>query len=417
MPRDDKKDEWSWRPLCAWGLSALFFYYAFVQRVSPSVMVAELMRDFAVSAAILGNLSAFYLYAYAGLQLSVGVLMDRVGPRRLMSGATIVCAAGTVLFATSDALAGAYVGRLLIGAGAAFSWVGVLTVLTQWFPPGRFALFAGLTQAIGMAGAVFGQAPLAFVVDAIGWRGALHVVAASGAVLAVLIFLVVRDRPHAASRAVGVASSLRIVLRNLETWLNAAFGLAMTGPMLGFGALWAVPYLETIYGLDRADAAAFASLIFVGWGIGAPVIGFISDRIGRRKMPMLAGAAVATLSLVAVIYLPGLPLSVLGALVVIHGAAASSMVLSFASVREHNPPDMSGSAMGMVNTAVVGSGALFQPLIGFLLDINWTGELVAGARIYTPEAYRIAFTVLPAACAIGTAAVLAMRETYARQRA
>jgi len=225
----------SWRPLLAWALASLFFCYGFVQRVSPSVMVAELMRDFSAGATILGNLSAFYFYAYAALQIPVGLLMDRIGPRRLMTGAVAVAAAGSVLFASSEAITGAYLGRLLIGAGAAFSWVGVLTVLIQWFPAHRFALFTGMAQAVGMAGAIFGQAPLALSVEQIGWRSTLIVVAAIGFALAIGTWLVVRDKPHEAASSVGIGASLKVLLRNRETWLNAIFGLSMTAPILAFG--------------------------------------------------------------------------------------------------------------------------------------------------------------------------------------
>lgn len=406
----------SWRPLLAWSLGALFFFYAFVQRVSPSVMVGDLMRDFGVGAAILGNLSAFYFYAYAILQIPVGVLMDRIGPRRLMTAAAALCAVGSLLFAVSDALAGAYAGRLLIGAGAAFSWIGVLTVVGQWFPPARFALFAGLAQAAGMAGAVFGQAPLSLAVGAVGWRGALAAVAAAGLVLAVFLWIVVRDRPHAASSAVGIGTSLGIVLRNRNTALCAVFCGAMTAPILSFAGLWAVPYLSAVYGLERAQAAAVASLMFVGWGISSPIMGLLSDLMGRRKPLMIAGAVVATVSLVALFYAPGLTLPLAVVLIVMHGAAASAMIIGFALAREHNPPGMGGSAMGIVNVAVTGSGALFQPLVGLFLDMNWGGELVAGVRVYAPDSYRLALAVLPIGCVVGLAATLPMKETFCRQR-
>jgi MFS family permease len=401
--------------MLAWGLGALFFCYAFVQRVSPSVMVTELMRDFGVGAAILGNLSAFYFYAYAGLQIPVGLLMDRIGPRRLMTAAAAVAALGSLIFAASDVLAGAYAGRLLIGAGAAFSWVGVLTVLTQWFPATRFALFTGLAQAFGMVGAIFGQAPVSVAVDGIGWRATLVVLGAAGLVLAAMMWLVLRDRPHAAASSVGVGASLRVLLRNRETWLNAVFGLAMTAPMLGFGALWAVPYLTTVYALERATAATVISSIFIGWAIGAPLSGWLSDRLRARKPIMVVCAIVAAGSFAAVIYLPQLPLAMLAALITLHGLAASGMVLAFACAREHNPPGMSSTAMGLVNVAVIGSGAIFQPLIGFLLDLQWDGAVEEGARIYSAAAYRYAFGAIVAGSTAGVAAALLMKESAQRQ--
>ena len=375
------------------------------------------MRDFSASAAILGNLSAFYFYAYAALQIPVGLLMDRIGPRRLMTGAALVAAAGSMLFAASDAIGGAYMGRLLIGAGAAFSWVGVLTVLTQWFPATRFAFFTGIAQAVGMAGAIFGQAPIALAVDGIGWRGTLVAVGGIGFALAVGIWLVVRDKPHAAASASGMLASLKVLLRNRETWLNAAFGLSMTGPMLAFGGLWAVPYLMATYGIERSAAAGIVSFIFIGWAVGAPLAGLLSDRVRARKAVMVGGALLSTVSFFVLAQSPGLPLAVLSALILFHGLAASAMVLAFAAVREHNPPQMSSTAMGLVNVAVVGSGALFQPLIGFLLDLQWSGEMVAGVRVYTAEAYRTAFGVLTLAGGMGLAATLLMKESFGRQRA
>jgi MFS family permease len=409
-PTRTQVDE-AWRPLLAWGLGALFFCYAFVQRVSPSVMVTELMRDFGVGAAILGNLSAFYFYAYAGLQIPVGLLMDRIGPRRLMTGAAAVSAVGSVIFAASDALAGAYIGRLLVGAGAAFSWVGVLTVLTQWFPATRFALYTGLAQAFGMFGAIFGQAPVSVAVDAVGWRATLVAVGAIGMVLALLMWLVLRDKQHAAASSVSVGASLRVLLRNRETWLNAVFGLSMAAPMLGFGGLWAVPYLTTVYGVERATAATVISSIFIGWAIGAPLSGWLSDRIGARKPIMMTCATISAVSFIAVIYLPQLPLPVLAALIAVHGIAASGMVLAFACAREHNPPGMSSTAMALVNVAVVGSGAIFQPLIGFLLDLRWDGTLAEGARVYSADAYRFAFGALAFSCVAGVIAAVLMKES------
>ncbi len=400
--------------LIAWLVAALFFFYAFLQRVSPSVMVEELMREFAVGAAVLGHLSAFYFYAYAGLQIPIGVLMDRVGPRRLTTAAAALCALGSLIFALADSVAMASLGRLLVGAGAAFSWVGALTVITQWLPPQRFALMGGLTQAVGMLGAIFGQAPLALAVGSLGWRASVMALAVLAIVFTVALWLVIRDRPHAATSSIGIGEGLRHVAGNKQTWLNALFGLTMTGPMLAFAGLWGVPWLTTVHGMERTTAAATLSLMFVGWAIGSPLLGGLSDHWRRRKPVMVCASALAGLALAAVFYLPGLPLPLMAALIFAHGFGASCMVLAFASAREHNPDGLSSSTYGFINTAVIGSGALFQPLLGLLLDINWDGSLVAGTRVYGEAAYRLAFAVLPAGCMVGSLAALIGRESHAR---
>jgi MFS family permease len=399
------------RAWLAWSMGALLFFYAFVQRVAPSVMVDELMRDFSVGAAIVGNLSAFYFYAYMSLQIPIGLMMDRVGPRRLMSAAALVVAAGSVLFAMSDDLGTASAGRLLVGIGCAFSWVGTLVIATQLFPPSRFALLAGIGQALGMAGAVFGQAPLGAAVEAWGWRASMVVLAGLGAVLAAGLFAFVteRARERDGGGMAALLSGLRRVARNRQSWLAALASGLVAAPMLGFAGLWAVPFFMTGYGMDRTAAAALATAIFVGWGIGAPVLGWLSDRSGGRRRLLAAGCAANGALIAALVYMPGPPL---GAAILLFAAgfAGSVMTLGFAAARDTNLPADSGAALGFVNTAVIGGGAIFQPLLGFLLDFFWDGAMSGGARLYSLEAYRLAFLVLPGSCILAALAALALRE-------
>lgn len=399
------------RAWAAWLLASLFFFYAFAQRVAPSVMVEELMRDFAVGAAILGNLTAFYFYAYASLQIPIGFMLDRLGPRRLMTGGLLLAGIGSLVFTAGGSIMFAYAGRLLIGAGSAFSWVGALTVALQWFPPRRFAGLAGGTQAFGMAGAVFGQAPVAALVAGWGWRGAMMALAALGLALAAAIWAVARDKPVPTHAAVGLGAGLRIVLARRQTWLSGIFGMAMVSPMVAFGGLWAVPYLTQTQGMTRAEAAALTSIMFIGWGIGAPLVGWLSDRIGRRRVPMLASGALTTLMLAALPLVDGAPAWVIAGLMTMQGFCASTMVVGVALARESTPPHVSGTVLGVVNTFVVGSGALLQPLIGALLDLQWDGTMSGGARVYSASAYYHAFAVLPLIMAIGTVAALLSRDT------
>jgi MFS family permease len=407
-----------WRPWAAFLLGCLFFCYGFFQRVSPSVMVEDLMRDFAVGAAILGNLSAFYFYAYAPIQIPVGLVLDRYGPRRLLAGAAALCGLGSLVFALAHDVNLAYLGRFLVGAGAAFTWVGAVTLVTLYFPHNRFALLIGVTQFFGMAGGVFGQAPLAAAVARFGWRPTLAAAAAIGVALGALIYLVVRDRGRpaqaGAAPAVSMAGSLRHVASKGQTWIAACLGGALVGPVLALGGLWGVPYLMQVHGIERTAAAGIVSLSFIGFGLGAPVLGWLSDHIRRRRAILIAaaGASVATLSILLV---PGLPLSAVSALLVVHGAGAGAMVLSLATAREHNRPDTTGAVYGLVNTAVVGGGALLQPAIGYLLDLQWDGTMAAGARVYAADAYRWALATLPLVSLIGLGAALMTRETYCRQ--
>jgi MFS family permease len=398
-------------PLLGWLVGSLFFFYAWILRVSPSVMVEELMRDFAVGGAIVGNLSALYFYGYAGMQIPVGLLLDHFGPRRLMTVAAGVVAVACLMFAWSDGLMGASVARFLIGAGCAFSLVGAMAVAGQWFPRERFALLAGLAMMFGMAGGVFGQAPLRVAVDATDWRTTMATVGVVGFGLMLAAWLFVRDRRRGSGGVGAVLQGLRRVAANRETWLNAVAGLGSTGPLLAFAGLWGVPYLQAVYDIDRVTAGTVTSVTFIGWGIGAPLIGWFSDRIGKRRSPLIAGMMLSALSLVAILYLPGIPLWAVGVLCFGIGFGGSAQIVCFALVREHNPPQYSGTAIGMVNALVTGAGALFQPMIGWLLDLGWDGLMVDGARVYAIGAYNLAFGVLVAGCIVGILCAVAVRES------
>jgi len=403
--------------LLGWATGALFFFYAWILRVSPSVIIDELMRDFAFGAAAVGNLSAFYFYGYAGMQIPVGLLMDRFGPRRLMTLAGLGCAAGCILFALAPTLWVLSLGRFVIGATAAFSFVGAMMVAGQWFPPARFALLSGLAMMLGMAGGVFGQAPMRLLVEGLDWRRASLALASGGLLLALAAFSTVRDKTHAGSDLRQVMRGLAQVGRNRQTWLIAIAGLGATGPLLGFAGLWGVPYLVLTQGLDRTAAAGVTSLVFIGWGAGAPVIGLLSDRIRRRRLPFVFGLVLTAMAMAGLAWAPGLPLWAVSALCFLCGFGGSSQIVGFAAVRELNPPMAAGAAIGIVNCAVTGGGALYQPLLGWLLDLAWTGEMAAGARVYTPAAYSTAFSILVAGAVLGIACTLLVRETRCRQSA
>lgn len=401
-------------PLFAWATGAVFFFYAWVLRVAPSVMVDELMRDFAVGAGVLGHLSAAYFYGYAGMQIPVGLLLDRFGPRRLMTAAALVCAVGCVLFATANSLTAGTAGRFLIGASAAFSLVGSMAVAGQWFRANQFAILSGLSMAMGMAGGVFGQAPLRLAVEASDWRTTTLLLATGGIALAVAAWATVRDRQRGSGGLGGMLSGLGVVIRHHQTWLIALAGLGTSAPLLAFAGLWGVPFLETAYGFTRTQSATLTSAIFIGWGVGAPLIGWLSDQIGQRRAPLIGGLVLETVALALLIYVPNLPVSALAALCFCVGFFGSSQIVCFALVKENHTFGLSGTGIGFVNGMVTGAGALFQPLVGVLLDFAWAGETALGARVYSVGAFQLAFTSLIVCCLGGLACLLAVRETYCR---
>ncbi|MBM3504057.1 MAG: MFS transporter [Alphaproteobacteria bacterium] len=394
-----------------WGLGALFYAYAYFQRVAPSVMTSELMREFDVTAAALGNLSAFYFYPYALLQIPLGMMIDRLGPRRAILAAAALCTIGSFLFALTPSVTGASLGRLLIGAGASISWVGTLALAMHWLPARRFATVTGLTLLFGLVGAVIGQAPLAALMTLAGWRDAMLGAAVVMLIVAGACLVLVRD--HDAGMSVsgprpGVLASLLLVLRDRQAWKVAIFTGFMVTPMAAFAGLWGVPFVVQAYGLDVTAAGASVSLILVGWAIGGPLAGWISDRLQRRRPVMATGCAMVITCWLLLLGVEA-PLWVFQVLLLVNGLASGAIILNFAAIRDIVATPVVAAAMGLVNMIGMGFSALALPLLGLLLDWQWQGVVVDGVRQYSAEAYRNAFWCFPASMIVSFTAILMLR--------
>ena len=402
----------------AFTLGTLFFAYAFIQRVSPSVMTNELMRDFAVGGAALGSLSAFYFYAYASIQLPVGMLTDHFGPRKLMSIAAALCAVASVGLGLSESLYAASLGRALIGATVAFGFVGTMAIAGYWFKPSQYAMLAGVLQAVGMSGAIFGQAPLRFLVEGIGWRGTMFLLAVVAIVLAILVFVLVPQRSRKQKQSgskTSIMRGLKDVATNFQTWICAIIGFGMAASMLAFGGLWGVPWLSSVKGYSTVEAAAITSMIFAGWALISPLLGWASDRMQRRNFILQTGAVVTLVSLITIVHFTPKNTALLMAMIFLTGAGGGAMTVCFSSVKELNSLNYSSTSLGLMNMCIVGSGAVMQPLIGWLLDLNWDNTLVDGARIYSADAYMYALSSLIVVNAIALVASFVLRETRCRQ--
>jgi MFS family permease len=404
------------------GLGALFYCYEYFLRISPSVMSVQLMRSYHVNATGFGNLTAFYYYAYTPMQLIVGVFMDRYGPRLLVTLACLACALGTYLFASSDILQLAELGRFLVGFGSAFAFVGALKLATIWLPPERFAMVSGMITALGMLGAMMGDVLLTHLVHLEGWRHTSMIAAAVGIVLALAIVLVVRD--SCSKRIVShtnllhnfshVFAGLLVALKTRQIWLNGLVGGLLFIPTTAFAELWGIPYLVQAQGFTQGQAATAVSMIFLGWVIGCPLVGFISDFTKRRLLPLLVGSVFSFIGICILLYVPHLSFMLTCVLFLIFGLFSCVQVLAFAIGRESSPKHIAGTAIALTNMFVMLSGVVFQPVIGYLLDLHWAGGMLDGARAYSVHNYQLALAVLPIGIAVAFITIFFMQETHCR---
>ncbi len=415
--------------LLVWSFGALFYLLGFFHRVAPAVITNELMRDFQISAAALGNLSAFYFYSYVAMQIPTGILADRWGPRRLLSLGALVAAIGAVMFALAPGIAWAAAGRLLIGGSVAVAFVGLLKVAANWFPPQRFALVSGLALFFGIAGAVFAGTPLRFLVDLYGWRSVVLLSAAGSLVIGTGTWIVVRDHPHekgfrdlstagsvvASKRETGVLNGILQVFAYRNTWLLFIIPGGVVGCVLTFSGLWGVPYLTTLHGLSTATAATLTSALLVAWAVGGPFFGWLSDRIENRKKLYLIGCGTAASGWAVILLANPISLTMLIPVMLITGFSSGCMIISFAFVKESVPTHLSGTVSGVINMGVMTGPMVLQPAVGLVLDRMWQGQMVDGIRIFSVSAYHSGFSLMLVWIAVSFILLIFTRETGCRQ--
>lgn len=388
-------------------LSALFFVYEFFIQVSPGVMTQDLMRDLGVGAGGLGVLSAFYYYAYTPMQLPAGLLYDRFGPRVLLTCATCICALGALFFGLSHGIVGASAGRFLMGIGSAFAFTGTLLLVSRWFPSHYFAVLAGMLQMLSSVGALIGAEPLAHAVNIFGWRESILFIASIGFVIMFLIGLIVRDGPkshykHKKINKHNEWTRLKAVCTQPQSWALAIYAFCAWGPILVIAGLWGVPFLMTKYQIPNTQAAAAIAMIWWGVALGSPTIGWLSERIKKRKFPLVLCTTLGFISAILIIYTNFLPYWAIFPILVIFGFAAGSQTLTFAVVKDNNKPHSVGSAMGFNNMMVVAGGAILQPFVGFLLHAFWNGARGPnGVPIYTVTNYHWALLLVPICSFVG----------------
>ncbi len=401
-----------------WSLSAIAFGYAFFQRVAPSVMVPDLMAEFAVTGAVMGQLSALYFYPYAVMQMPIGALLDRYGARLMLTIALLLAGAGSIVFGTATSVNMAYTGRFMVGAGSAVGFIASMALAAKWFHPRHFALLTGLAMFFAMICGIVGQAPLALAVEALGWRQTMIWAGVFAAGLSLAIALIVRDSPGpgTAEQAIDnqwskIWSGLKDTMKRNEIWRIAIVAMSMSGPMLALGGLWGVPFLAGAYELDRPTSAIYTSLSLLGWAFGAPLAGWLSDRIRRRKAPLVIGTALNCGLLAIIAFVPDISLTFMAIALFLSGLTGGCMVITFALAREVSSKRLHGSVSGLVNGMTVGAGAILQPIIGWMLDLRWDGTMQAGARIYQTSDYRFAFISLVICSGTGFLFALTLRET------
>ncbi|WP_251330931.1 MFS transporter [Haloplanus pelagicus] len=406
------------RRAALWILLATGFLFVNFHRTATAVLADSLARTFDATGAELGLLHASFFYVYAPLQLPAGLIVDRYGPRRVGTAGLGLLTLGVVGFAASETLPAAFLARGIVGLGGSVLYIGTLRFCAAWFRADQFATMTGYTIGAAGLGGILATTPLALAIGAVGWRSTMIVAAATTGVLTLAIAAFVRDTPTSAGfDAVGhggdgadtaslaeVGANVRTVVAERETWLMGLILFCVIGVNFTVLGLWGVPFLADTYGISLARASTFVLAGNLGFVLGSPLLGMVSDRFGRRT-ELIAGAALLfTLAYATLVLVP--PLWIVGPIFFLALLTNGGVSLVFTVGKERHAPSVAGTITGVVNGVGYLGAATLPAVLGGILDVYWTGEMLNGARVYTVAGYRVAFGIAAAAGLVATLAAL-----------
>jgi sugar phosphate permease len=413
-----------YRWLIFWVL-ALSYILVYFHRLCPAVVAVDMMHDLQAGGALLGLLGSAYFYPYALMQLPAGLLSDSWGPRRTITLFFTVAFVGSLLLGLAPSLLWAIVGRTLVGLGVSMLFVPTMKILAEWFRVKEFATMTGILMAMGGVGSLSAATPLALLSTSIGWRLSFVAVGVITLLLAILVWLFVRDRPAdlgwpspsepqgPSPPADGLLAGMKKVLTCPRFWPIAIWFFFDCAVFFSFGGLWGGPYLMQVYGCTKAEAGQILSMLAIGMIVGSPMLSFLSNRIfqGRKPVLMVSGFVLVCLTALLAFATEDLPVAGLYLLCLGLGVFSSAIVvIGFTTTKELFPVQIAGTSTGLVNLFPFAGGAVFQPLLGYILERQGRVK-----DAFTLVGYKQAFFVLFVCGLIAFAATLCLKETLSKE--
>ena len=396
-----KPPRYRWVVFCLLAFGYLLVYF---HRLCPAVVALEMQADLQTSGALLGFLAAAYFYPYALMQIPSGLLSDSWGPRKTITVFFALAGAASIFLGTVDSLGLAILARVLVGLGVAMLFVPTMKVMTNWFKTEEFAVMTGVLMAVGGLGAYFAARPLAWLSDIMGWRGSFVIIGAVTLVLAVAVWVLVRNTPEekglpavnppagdnpGSAKTIGLGQGMKMVLSTGGFWFLAAWFFFSFSIFFSFGGLWGGPYLMQIYGYSKAEAGNILGMMALAMIVGSPIFGWLSDKVFRSRKKVLILASVITLGLtVPLAFFPAaMNRPALYLLCFLFGLFNSAVVIvAFTAAKELFPVEIAGTSVGLANLFPFLGGAVAPPIVGAILEAQ--EKTAAG---YSAQAYSRAF--------------------------
>ncbi len=397
--------------------ASLFFFYEFIQGNMFASIADNIMHDFHIKADKMTYLSSIYYAANVMFLFVAGFMLDRFSSKKIIVVAMLFCVLSTFVLAYAQSFYLALLCRFVTGIGSAFCFLGPIRIASRWFPPKRMALVTGAIVTMAMTGGMLAQYPLTQLVLHVGWRSALMMVGWLGVLMLVLIIFWVKEKPARVSEAPRVKMSVLVQAKkaylNPQTIRTALFTSLMNMAVAVFGAMMGSLYLMQRLGVDKADAAMVNSMLFLGAIIGGPLIGWCSDKLGLRLLPMKVGALASLLMLMGILYLP-VSLSLMAVLFFLLGFFTSAQVIGYALVAESSPPAMTATAISLVSIFTQGGYIVYQNVFSMLLTWQNNAQMVDGVPVYALADYQHAAMILPLGLSLALFVIFGLKETHCR---
>lgn len=419
-----KTDRVSFLGVCIWGLALLFFFYEFFLRIFLGTIAADVISQLRLSAGQFSAIAAGYYIAYGLIQVPVGLIAERVGARLTLSAACLICAFGVFLLSLARGFTLAFVSRLFIGFGSGFAFVSLLLLILQWFPKRHFSVMTGLSIFLGAIGPLLAGAPLAYFYKAMNgnWRGILFWLGLFGCALTAVLFIFIVNRPKEAEQRIIFLSPTRekaydlikTLLQNRQSWFVLAYTATTYVVLPLFAAYWGTLFLQA-RGIELTLSALIISMIWIGYAIGSPLIGKLSDLTKRRKPYLYFPALLGAIASFLILYLPLKSEAYLILLFILVGAGVAGQSLSFSVILEHVPRKLHSTALGVNNAVSMLSAAVIPILVGVIVQI--ANDQSAKTSYISEHALRQGLLVVPLLFLIAFfVSLFCISETYCRQQ-
>jgi predicted MFS family arabinose efflux permease len=380
-----------------WSVGSFFYLFQYILRVSPSVMMAGIMQKFSVTAEDIGYFSAAYYLGYTIMPIPFGILLDRYNINSIVAAAISVSVLGLIPLVYFDNWYGVIIGRFLVGAGSAGAILSVFKATSSFFPERLFSRMLGIAVTIGLLGAIYGSTPIDQLSKEIGWQNVLTILIIVGLGIATFVYLFRSKKDIFKSKQqdnINIIGDLKSVFTNKRVIILALFAGLMVGPLEGFADVWAVSFLERVYGYSRDIATSLPTLIFIGMCIGSPLLPAIAERYkAYYQLTITSGILMAAIFTILLSITPNwLVTSILFTLI---GICCAYQILAIYMNSKNISPNHQSLAIAITNMIIMAFGSFFHSIIGKTMHANWDGQIINNIPVYSPESYTLSMSIIP----------------------